>query len=194
MVNDSEISSEPIIRTATARDAQAIAAIYAHYVATSPATFDETAPGPEPFAEKIAASSTGGMPFLVAEDERLVLGYGYLAPYRERSAYRHTVEDSVYVAAPARGRGVGRALLERLLEEGERAGAREVIAVIAATGAAASVALHRACGFRDAGRLTAVGLKHGAWHDTILMQRSLGPARDQREVRTRRASLPGEAG
>src|SRR3954454_20427420 len=189
MVNDSEISFEPIIRTAAARDAQAIAAIYAHYVATSPATFDETAPAPGAFAVKIAASSRGGLPFLVAEDEGLILGYGYLAPYRDRSAYRHTVEDSVYVAPAALGRGVGRALLERLLEEGERAGAREVIAVIAATGAAASVALHRACGFREAGRLEAVGLKHDAWHDTILMQRSLGPARDQREGRTRRDSL-----
>jgi L-amino acid N-acyltransferase YncA len=178
MGNDSAISSTPIIRTATARDAAAIAAIYAHYVATSPATFDESAPAPGAFAVRIAASSRSGLPFLVAEQEGLILGYGYLAPYRERSAYRHTVEDSVYVAAAARGSGLGRALLDRLLEDGELAGAREVIAVIAATGSGASVALHRACGFRDAGRLEAVGLKHGAWHDTILMQRSLGPARD----------------
>jgi L-amino acid N-acyltransferase YncA len=174
IVNDSAIASAPIIRTATARDAAAIAAIYAHYVATSPATFDESAPAPGAFAVRIAACGRSGLPFLVAEDEGLILGYGYLAPYRERSAYRHTVESSVYVAAAARGRGLGRALLDRLLEDGERAGAREVIAVIAATGADASLALHRACGFRDAGRLEAVGLKHGAWHDTILMQRSLG--------------------
>lgn len=156
-------------------DAPAIAAIYAHYVATSPATFDEVAPGPEAFEAKLEAVRAAGMPFLVADEDGTVAGYAYLAPYRERSAYRHTAEDSVYVAPSARGRGAGRALLERLLADGERAGVREVIAVIAATDAGASVALHRACGFRDAGRLEAVGLKHGVWHDTILMQRSLRP-------------------
>jgi L-amino acid N-acyltransferase YncA len=165
-----------IVRTAEPRDAPAIAAIYAHYVATSPATFDETAPGAGAFADRIAAAGSTGLPFLVADEDGAVLGYAYLAPYRGRSAYRHTVEDSVYVDPGALGRAVGRALLERLLAEGERAGAREVIAVIAATGADATVALHRACGFRDAGRLEAVGIKHGAWHDTILMQRSLRPA------------------
>ena len=161
------------VRAAEAHDAGAIAAIYAHYVATSPATFDEAAPGASAFARKVEGIRSAGLPFLVADDGGAVAGYAYLTPYRERSAYRHTVENSVYVAPDARGRGVGRALLDRLLGEGQRAGVREVIAVIAATDAAASVALHRACGFREAGRFEAVGFKHGAWHDTILMQRSL---------------------
>ena len=111
-------------------DAKRIAAIYAHYVATSGATFDEEAPSAEDFAARIASSS---LPFLVAEVEGAVGGYAYLAPYRDRPAYRHTVENSVYVAPEATGRGTGRALLERLLEEGERAGVREVIAIIAVT-------------------------------------------------------------
>jgi phosphinothricin acetyltransferase len=162
------------VRPAEARDADAIAAIYAHYIATSAATFDETAPDAAAFAARVAAIRSAGLPFLVAEERGAVAGYAYLAPYRERSAYRHTAENSVYVAPDARGRGVGRALLDRLLADGERGRVREVIAVIAATDAGASVALHRSCGFREAGRLRAVGFKHDAWHDTILMQRSLG--------------------
>jgi phosphinothricin acetyltransferase len=170
------VPTELLVRAAAAGDADRIAAIYAHYVATTPATFDEVAPDADAFVAKIATLGAAGWPFLVAEEHGAPAGYAYLAPHWERSAYRHTVEDSVYVAPEARGRGIGRALLERLLADGERAGAREVIATIAATEGEASVALHRACGFREAGRLEAVGLKHGAWHDTILMQRSLRPA------------------
>ena len=158
------------IRAATTQDAPAIAAIYAHYVATSAATFDEEAPGPEHFAEQIAAAT---LPFLVAEDDGAVAGYAYLAQHRGRCAYRHTAEDSVYVAPEARGRGAGRALLERLLDEGGAAGVREVIAVIAVTDDPASIGLHRALGVRDAGRLERVGLKFGRWHDTVFLQRSL---------------------
>jgi phosphinothricin acetyltransferase len=167
--------SEPavIVRPAAPADADAIAAIYAHYVETSAVTFDETAPAADHFAARIASATEAGLPFLVAETHGDVSGYAYLAPYKERSAYRHTAEDSVYVAADARGRGVGRSLLERLLDEGALAGVREVVAIITVTDDLASVALHRACGFREAGRLTAVGHKHGRWHDTLLMQRSL---------------------
>jgi L-amino acid N-acyltransferase YncA len=163
-----------VIRAAQPGDAAAIAGIYAHYVATSGATFDEVAPTTEEIAAKAAAIQAAGLPFVVAEAEGAVAGYGYLAPYRERAAYRHTFEDSVYVSPDARGRGVGRALLERLVADAARSGAvRELIAVIADTGDPASVALHAACGFREAGRLRAVGCKDGRWYDTILMQRSV---------------------
>lgn len=161
------------IRTATAHDAPAIAAIYAHYVATSAATFDEVAPTEDDVAARIAAVIEAGLPFLVADHDGAVAGYAYLGPYKERSAYRFTVENSVYVAPEARGAGIGRALLERLLADGERAGIREVIAIIAVTDDPASIELHRALGFRDGGRLERVGFKHGGWHDTVLMQRSL---------------------
>ena len=161
------------MRTAEQGDAAAVAAIYAHYVETSAVTFDEEAPDAEAMAAKIAAVTSAGLPFLVAEDDGAAAGYAYLAPYHGRGAYRHTAEDSVYVAPGARGRGVGRTLLERLLADGRDAGIREVIAVIAVTDDPASMALHRAFGFREAGRLERVGLKHGRWHDTVLMQRSL---------------------
>src|SRR3712207_3066822 len=158
------------LRTAQPADAPRIAAIYAHYVTTSVATFDESAPGAEPFAARIAA---GGRPFLVAAEAGGVEAYGYLAPYRPRPAHRHTAEASIYVAPEARGRGLGRALLERLLAEARAEGLREVIAVIALGDDPASVALHRGCGFREVGVLERVGFKHGRWVDTLLMQRSL---------------------
>jgi L-amino acid N-acyltransferase YncA len=158
------------IRPAEPGDAAAVAAIYSHYVETSPATFDEQAPAVEEVAARIERAR---LPFLVAEEDGRVQGYAYLAPYKERSAYRFTAECSVYVAAGRRGRGIGRALLERLLAAGAEAGVRQVIAIIGATGGEASIALHRALGFRDAGRLEAVGFKHDRWHDTVLMQRSL---------------------
>jgi phosphinothricin acetyltransferase len=161
------------VRPAEPADAAAVAAIYAHYVATSAVTFDEVAPGPGDVAGKIAASRSASLPFLVAETDGAVAGYGYLSSYRDRSAYRFTAEDSVYVASGARSRGIGRALLDRLLDEAGTAGLREIIAVITVTDEPASVALHRACGFVETGRLTAVGFKLGRWHDTVLMQRSL---------------------
>jgi L-amino acid N-acyltransferase YncA len=162
------------IRPAARGDAPAIAEIYAHYVANTAATFDESAPGREEMAGTIESVASAGLPFLVAETEGRVGGYAYLGPYNPRSAYRHTVESSVYVAPDVRGRGAGRALLERLLAEGERASVREVIAIIAITDDPASVALHEACGFSEAGWLRGVGFKHGRWHDTVLMQRSVG--------------------
>ena len=164
-----------IIRTAETADAAGIAAIYAHYVATSAATFEESAPGSEEIAKRIASIKSAPLPFLVAETQGRVAGYAYLSPYIGRSAYRYAVENSVYVASEARGQGIGRALLERLLAEGAHLGVREVIAIIAVTDDPASVALHRGCGFREAGRLEAVGFKHGRWLDTVLMQRSLAP-------------------
>ena len=171
-----------VIRDAQPTDAGAIRAIYAHYVDTSAATFDQTAPSADEVAAKIAGVTDRGLPFLVAETHGEVSGYAYLAPYNERSAYRYTAEVSVYVAPDARGRGVGRSLLEHLLDEGALAGIREVVAIITATDALASVALHRACGFREAGRLTAVGHKHGRWHDTLLMQRSLARENQRRDT------------
>jgi phosphinothricin acetyltransferase len=97
-------------------------------------------------------------------------GYAYAAPWRPKPAYRHTVEDSVYLAPDRTGRGLGRRLLDALLTRCAQAGVRQVVAVIADTGDGASVALHRSFGFADVGRLTGVGRKHGRWVDTVLMQ------------------------
>lgn len=179
------------IRAAEANDLGAIAAIFAHYVTTSVSTFEETPPTVREWEKKLSGIGELGLPFLVVEaggegggssdggrgggDGRgaRVAGYAYAGPWRPKAAYRHTVEDSVYLAPGWTGRGLGRMLLTALLDHCARAGARQMIAVIADSEAGASVALHRACGFTDAGRLAGVGFKHGRWIDTLLLQRAL---------------------
>jgi phosphinothricin acetyltransferase len=154
-------------------DLPGVQRIYAHYVATSVATFEESAPDVAWWAGRLQDLTQAGLPFLVAREGGNVVGYAYASPFRPRPAYRHTVEDSVYIDPGCTGRGVGRALLAALLAGCAGAGARQVIAVIADTGDEASAALHRALGFTDAGRLAGVGRKHGRWVDTLLMQRDL---------------------
>jgi phosphinothricin acetyltransferase len=161
------------VRAALAADLGAVAAIYAHYVTATVVTFEEDPPTAADWQRRLADLTGRDLPFLVAEQDGLVTGYAYASPWRPRPAYRHTVEDSVYVSPGRTGRGVGRALLGALLAGCEQAAARQVIAVIADTGDDASVALHRHFGFEPAGRLRQVGHKHGRWIDTILMQRQL---------------------
>jgi len=164
-----------VIRSAQPGDMPAVAKIYAHYVATSVATFDETAPDPGYWEQRLAELGERTLPFLVAERDSDILGYSYASPWKPRPAYRHTAEDSVYVAPGLSGQGLGTVLLGALLDGCSRAGVRQVIAVIAdgADTGQASVALHRRFGFSDAGTLRAVGFKHERWLDTTLMQRDL---------------------
>jgi L-amino acid N-acyltransferase YncA len=170
------------VRPAAARDLDAIAGIFAHYVTTSVITFEESPPTVTHWHQQLARLAERRLPFLVADVGGTVAGYAYASPWRPKPAYRHTVEDSVYLAPGRRGQGLGRLLLDELLAACAAAGARQVIAVIADTGDPASLALHRACGFADAGRLRAVGDKHGHRIDTVLLQRAVG----------RDAARPGE--
>ncbi len=157
------------IRAAGPDDLAAIAGIFAHYVTDSVATFEETPPTLPEWEHKLASLQKLALPFLVAETSGGVAGYAYASPWRPKPAYRHTVEDSVYLAPEWTGKGLGRLLLSTLLRQCAQAGARQIIAVIA-DGEGASAALHRACGFTDAGTLSCVGFKHGRWVDTLLMQ------------------------
>ncbi len=158
------------IRAAAPDDLAAIAGIFAHYVTHSVATFEETPPTVRDWEHKLASLQELALPFLVAETSQGVAGFAYASPWRPKPAYRHTVEDSVYLDPGWTGKGLGRLLLSALLQQCARAGARQIIAVIAGNGEGASAALHRACGFTDAGRLSSVGFKHGRWVDTLLMQ------------------------
>lgn len=163
------------VRPATVADLGTVAGILAFYVMNSVVTFEEDPPGVPQWDDRLGDLAERKLPFLVAESGGAVAGYAYASPWRPKPAYRHTVEDSVYLAPGQRGRGLGRLLLESLLTGCARAGVRQVIAVISDSGNPASVALHRACGFADAGRLAQVGYKHGRWIDTILLQRELSP-------------------
>jgi phosphinothricin acetyltransferase len=127
------------------------------------------------------------LPYLVAVADGAVLGYAYATAYRARSAYRHTIEDSVYIADGMNGRGIGMALLSELIARCEAGPWRQVIAVIGNSGNAGSIALHARLGFEHVGVLRQVGFKHGQWVDTVLMQRSLG----ERDAGTHAASGHG---
>jgi L-amino acid N-acyltransferase YncA len=167
----------PVIRAADPADAEQVAAIFAHYVTTSIATFEEIPPTAVDWQRRLADLTGRILPFLVAEAEGTICGFAYASPWRPKPAYRHTVEDTVYISPAHTGLGLGSALLGGLLAGCAQAGARQVIAVIADTGSDASAALHRRFGFTDAGRLSRVGRKHGRWIDTVLMQRELGTGR-----------------
>jgi L-amino acid N-acyltransferase YncA len=165
----------PLIRDATDADLPAIQAIYAHHVLTGVASFEETPPSVDDLRTRLASVRSHGLPYMVAEIDGEVAGYCYATPYRPRAAYRHTIEDSIYVSDAFRGRGLGRVLLQALVERCENGPWRQMIAVIADGGSGGSLSLHRQLGFELTGTLKAVGFKHGRWLDTTLMQRVLGP-------------------
>jgi phosphinothricin acetyltransferase len=163
------------IRDSRASDIPGIAAIYGHWVSHGLASFELSPPGEEEMARRRDAVLGGGYPYLVAEGEGgRVLGYAYAGAYRPRPAYRFSVENSVYVAPDLGRGGVGKALLAALVARCEAKGFRLMVAVIGDSGNAASIGLHRACGFAHAGVLPAVGWKHGRWVDSVLMTRPLG--------------------
>jgi phosphinothricin acetyltransferase len=163
------------VRDSSDADLAAIEAIYGHHVRHGLGSFEETPPRREELARRRAEVLARGLPYLVATDgSGTVLGYAYAGPYRTRSAYRHTVENSVYVAPAGTRRGVGRTLLAALIARCEAAGLRQMVAVIGDSGNAGSIGLHEALGFRRIGTLEAIGWKHGRWVDSVLMQRALG--------------------
>jgi phosphinothricin acetyltransferase len=162
------------IRDADDSDMEAVQAIYAHYVMTSPATFEEVPPSLPEMKMRRANVVAAGLPFLVAEADGRVVGFCYAAPYRSRAAYRHTIEDSIYVSEAFGGRGVGSALLAKLIARCEAGPWRQMLAVIGTGRNEACIALHRTLGFSNVGTLKAVGLKFGQWEDTVIMQRHLG--------------------
>jgi len=161
-----------IIRGVAEGDADAIASIYGHHVLNGTASYDLEPPLPQFQLEKICRIVAASWPFLVAELDGEVAGYAYVTQFRDRAAYRFTAEDSIYVHPEKTGRGVGKALLGQLLEQSAERGFRTIVAVIGGA-EPASIALHRALGFREAGRLEAVGFKFGRWLDSVYMQREL---------------------
>ena len=166
--------SDFVIRPATEADLPAITEIYAEAVAVGTASFEVVPPDEAVMAARFTRLTAEGFPYVVAELGKKVLGYGYTGPYRDRPAYRHTVEDSIYLAVEARSQGIGGALLRRLIDEAAALGFRQMVAVIGDSANDASVRLHKAAGFELIGTLKDVGFKHGRWLDTVIMQRALG--------------------
>ena len=162
------------IRPAEPPDLAAITRIYEHAVRHGTASFEIEPPSEREMAQRYEALRVGAYPYLVAELDREIVGYAYTAPYRARPAYRWSVEDSIYIAPAMQRRGIGRALLERLIAEAEAGGFRQMIAVIGDSANVGSIELHRAAGFRMVGTFDNVGFKFGRWLDSVLMQRPLG--------------------
>ena len=163
------------VRASESADVPAVTAIYAHHVLHGLASFEIVPPDEAEIARRRDDVLARGLPYLVGLLDGKVAGFAYAAPYRSRPAYRHTLEDSVYVDPAAAQRGLGRALLDVLLASCAVLGYRQIIAVIGDSGNSASIKLHEACGFVRVGLLPSVGFKHRRWVDSVLMQRALGP-------------------
>jgi len=169
------MSAETRIRPATPADVARIAGIYRFHVLNGAATFEIEPPELGEVERRWAALTGQGYPFLVAETGAVIAGYAYAGPYRPRPAYRHTVEDSIYLDPEFIGRGLGKLLLAQLIQRCMEKNYRQMIAVIGDSGNAASIRLHEAFGFRLVGVLREVGFKLDRWVDTVLMQRGLTP-------------------
>jgi L-amino acid N-acyltransferase YncA len=175
------------VRNATPGDIPAITAIYAHHVLHGTGTFEEEPPSKDEMSIRLAKILANRYCWLVAVDPSNLLslsdgpvlggivGYGYYGPFRERSAYRFTVEDSVYVHPACQGRGIGGKLLDALIERAEQDGKRKMVAVIGDSANTGSVALHARAGFTESGTLAAMGWKFDRWLDIVFMDRDLGP-------------------
>ena len=163
------------LRPAVAGDIAAIHGIYEHHVLKGLASFEEVPPSTDELLRRHREVTGQGLPYIVAELGKEIAGYGYCALYRSRSAYRYSLEDSVYVRHGMHGRGVGSALLAELIRRCEGLGYRQLVAVIGDSAHAASIGLHASLGFLRVGTLRSVGFKFGRWVDSVIMQRPLGP-------------------
>lgn len=162
------------VRDAAAADMAAVQAIYAKHVLHGLATFEEVPPSTAEMCARRAAVLELGLPYLVAEMEGKIVGYSYATRYRPRPAYRHTIEDSVYIAEGLSGKGIGTALLGELIARCEAGAWRQMIAVIGDSANSGSIALHSRLGFSTMCTLHAVGFKFGCWVDSVIMQRAIG--------------------
>ena len=161
------------IRACTVADLDGVQAIYAHHVLSGFGTFEEEPPSVGEMRQRFEALAAHDFPFLVAVIDGRIAGYAYAGPFRPRAAYRHTCESSVYVAADAQRRGVGRELMLRVIGDCQRLGKRQLLAVIGDSANAASIGLHSALGFESVGIFKNIGFKFSRWVDVVLMQRAL---------------------
>jgi L-amino acid N-acyltransferase YncA len=169
-----EAPFEYTLRDALDTDLPDIQEIYNYYVANSTVTFDEDAMTLAEWRDKFAYLQKLGMPFIVAQSPAgQLLGYALVSPWKQKKAYRFTVENSIYLGAASTGKGLGRVLLAELIDRSKAAGLKEIIAVIADQGAEASIKLHQDFGFEEIGRMGKVGFKFERWLGTVLLQKSL---------------------
>jgi phosphinothricin acetyltransferase len=163
-----------LIRPSTPADLPAITAIYGWNVLNGTGTFELDPPDEPEMARRRDDVLSKGLPWLVVLRDGVVLGYAYANHFRPRKAYRFCVEDSIYLAADAKGQGLGRLLLAELLARCEAAGARQMLAVIGDSANLGSIGVHRTLGFEHVGVMKAAGWKFDEWRDVVIMQKALG--------------------
>jgi len=163
-----------LIRPALADHLAAITALYSREVDERVATYEYLAPDEAEMTRRWRGIVDQGFPYFIAELDGRFAGYAYASSYRTREGYRWTVEDTVYIEPWAQGQGIGRGLLQRLIDECQALGFRQMVAVIGDVSNSASIVLHERLGFRTVGVFAGLGRKHGRWLDTVQMQRALG--------------------
>jgi len=170
-----ELKVEEItLRKAGIADLKQITEIYNYYVVNSVVTFDIEQTTEGYWQEKLEYLEGLELPFIVAQSgSGNILGFAYVAPWRQKAAYRRTVEDTIYLRPAAIGKRIGTRLLKELIDLSKAAGVKEIVAVISDKGADPSIALHEAFGFKKQGHLAKVGFKFNRWLGTILLQKSL---------------------
>ncbi len=168
------MKAQAILRPATAADVAAITGIYRGAVLHGTASFEIEPPDEAEMASRFRSITAGGYPYLVAELDGAVVGYAYASAYRARPGYRFTVEDSIYLAPDAQGKGIGSGLLTELIKASTANGYRLMVAVIGDSRNFASIALHRRSGFRFCGTMHSIGYKFGHWLDSVIMELPLG--------------------
>jgi phosphinothricin acetyltransferase len=183
-MSEPALSDAVLVRPSRAADLPAMESIYGWHTENGSGTFELTSPGLEEMARRRNDVLAKGLPWLVVEQAGVVLGFAYANPFRPRLAYRYALEDSIYLAPEARGRGLGRLLLAELIARCEALGARQMFAVIGDSANAASIGVHRSLCFIDVGTMRSAGWKFGRWLDVVILQRTLGmgdlaPATDE---------------
>jgi L-amino acid N-acyltransferase YncA len=164
----------PLIRPSRDEDIAAITAIYRHHVLHGTGTFEIDPPTEADMAARRADVLAKGLPYLVVEEAGQVLGFAYCNWFKPRPAYRFSAEDSIYMAADAHHKGLGKALLAELCAQAERAGVRKFLAVIGDSANAGSIGVHRSVGFGHVGTVKSCGWKFDRWLDVVMMEKTLG--------------------
>ncbi len=162
------------IRPADIKDLNIITEIYREAVLNGTATYELEPPGVAEMTARFKAITANNYPYFAVTENDVVLGYAYASAFRTRPAYNWLVEDSIYLAPEARGKGMGKALLNALIQRCTELGFRQMVAVIGGA-SPASIAVHASAGFQHSGKMNATGYKHEAWLDTVFMQLALGP-------------------
>ena len=167
------MKSDVLIRPSRDSDVPAITDIYRQNVFEGTGSFEVVPPEEEEIARRREDVLRRGCPWLIAEIDGVVVGFAYAGPFRAREAYRFTVEDSVYIKPEAFRRGIGRLLLEKLIEECRRAGYKQILALIGDSANTGSIRVHEVCGFKHCGVMKDVGIKFDRWLDVVVMQLEL---------------------